>query len=153
MIWKEKCRRGWHWLVIIDYYLAAFLLLAAGISKVRSSEVSELLLTIFEQGLVDFSTIIFISRWQPWFEIALAALALTAWRPDRFAKAMAILYLFFSFLILYAAQGLLALPIDCGCFAEGEGTPAYLLLLRNITIAVPLFWVQASRRLSFSKNH
>ena len=125
-------------LVVANYHLAAALLLVAGIFKTDLVEVSELLMTLYELGVLTFDTIIFLSRVQPWFEIILGAIALSGWQAVGIARAMAALYIAFAVLIAIASQGFLLLPIDCGCFGEGEGTPVYLLLLRNGLIAALL---------------
>ena len=128
-------------LIVLNYYLAAILLLIAGIFKLLTPEVSELLQTLYEQNNLTFSTIIIISRSLPWLEIFLAAIALSGWQYQWLARIMALLYLAFTVLIATASQGYLLLPIDCGCFGNGEGTPAYLLLLRNSTISILLLFM------------
>ncbi len=66
--------------------------------------------------------------------------ALIGWRAEWTARGITLLYLLCSVIIYYVSEGYLTLPIDCGCFGEGEGTPVYFLLLRNITLAMPLFF-------------
>ena len=133
-------------LVTFDYYLAALLLLIAGIIKTQTDGISGLMETLVERGDLTVDTMIMIARYQPWLEIAVGLYALVGWRAEWTARGMALLYLFFSVVIYYVSEGYLTLPIDCGCFGEGEGTPVYLLLLRNLSIAVPLFFFKPSYR-------
>lgn len=144
MIVEQGRRRWWRWLVTADFYLAVLLLLVAGLLKLRQSGVSELLQTLLELDIFPLSLILFAARWQPWFEIALALVALSGWRPRWCARGLALLYLFFAVLIALAADGYWLAPVDCGCFGNGGQTPAYLLLLRNFLIALPLFFVDAA---------
>ncbi|MGV1098468.1 MauE/DoxX family redox-associated membrane protein [Thiovibrio sp. JS02] len=134
------CRRL---LVLGNYYLAALMLLVAGIMKAVAPGVSDLLQALYESGFLSFPAIITISRWQPWLEISLGAVALSGVVMIWSARLMAALYLLFFALILVAARGYLFLPIDCGCFGQGEGTPAYLLLARNAGMAMLLLLVNA----------
>ena len=139
---EQGFRRWWRLFVAADYYLAALLLLVAGCLKLRQPEVSELLQTLLEQELFPLSLILFAARWQAWFEIALALVVLSGWQSRWCARGLALLYLFFAMLIAVAADGYWLAPIDCGCFGSGGTTPAYLLLLRNIFLALPLFFVK-----------
>lgn len=141
-----KCNKYFSSIIVLNYYLAAILLLVAGIIKIINPTVSDLLQTISELEILDFELILVISRIQPWLEIVAGIVALIGWRPELIAKGMAFVYLFFSGLILYVSQGYLLLPIDCGCFGEGDGVPAYLLLIRNITIAILLLFLSSSLR-------
>ena len=132
--------------VILNYYLAALLLLIAGILKAFSPAVGDLLLELSDQELLSFELVLSISRVQPGAEIIIGLLALSGWQAQWSAKFMAALYLFFTGLILYASQGYLTLPIDCGCFGGESETPAYLLLLRNTLIAALLLFFDRSCR-------
>ena len=128
-------------LVVGNYYLAATLLLIAGILKLLNPEVSELLQTLYEQKILGFDTILVVSRRLPWLEILVGGIALSGWNFRWLARIMALLYLIFTVFITYASQGYLLLPIDCGCFGTGEGTPAYLLILRNTIITLLLLLI------------
>lgn len=125
-------------ILVVNYYLAALLILVAGFIKVFEPGVAGILNTLYERGLLEFEVILTISRVQPWLEIVMGLLALSGWRSLWFARIMAGVYIFFALLILYVSDGYLALPIDCGCFGEGEKVPVYLLLLRNGLIAALL---------------
>ena len=135
---------GGRLLIVCNYYLAAILLLIAGFFKLLTPEISELLQTLYEQKILNFYTIITISHIHPWLEILLAAIALSGWQFQWFARIMALLYLAFTVLIATATQGYLLLPIDCGCFGNGDGTPAYLLILRNSLISILLLFMGQS---------
>ncbi len=126
--------------IILDYYLAAILLFIAGIFKAFDPSISELLQSLYEHDTLSFQTVIYIARYQHWPEIVLAVTAICGWQALFIARFMGILYLFFTGLILYVSEGYLMLPIDCGCFGTGEGTPVYLLITRNTLIALPLFF-------------
>lgn len=130
--------------LVLDYYLAAILLLIAGILKARDPGISDLLQTLYEQDILSFQCIIFIDRYQHWPELLLVFLVFIGWRARFMACLTGGVYLAFSGLILYASEGYLFFPIDCGCFGTGEGIPAYLLLLRNMLIAFPLFFFSKS---------
>lgn len=132
--------RWWHGIVVADFYLASVLLLVAGVLKFRQPGVSELLQSLWEQGLFSLETMLAVTRWQPWLETTLALAALVGWRAEWWARGFALLYLFFAGLIVIAAQGYWAEPLDCGCFGSGDGFPVYLLVGRNLLIGVPLFW-------------
>jgi hypothetical protein len=134
----------WRFVVIGNYYLAALMLVVAGWFKAAAPQVSDLLLTLYEIDFLAFQTIITISRWQPWLEIGLGTVALSGAAMLWSARLMAALYLFFFVLILVASQGYLLLPVDCGCFAEDNATPAYLLLIRNGIIALLLLLLRPS---------
>lgn len=137
----ELARRWWRRLLVADYYLAALLLLVAGCLKLRQAGISELLQILLEREFLPLSLTLFAARWQAWFEIGLALLALSGWHPLWCARGLALLYLFFALLIGIAADGYWLAPIDCGCFGTGGQTPAFLLLLRNTLIALPLLFV------------
>lgn len=132
-------------LIIADYYLAALLLVWAGIAKLLAAGVGDLLTLLFDEHLITIEQLVFISRWYPPLEIAIGLIALTGVRALFTARLMGCIYLIFSLLIYHAAGGYLLYPLDCGCFGEGGvGTPAYLLLLRNMIIALPLFFLPSS---------
>ncbi len=138
-----ECRQ-YRWrqrLLAADFYLAVLLLLIAGVLKVRQSGVSELLQSLLEQEILSISQLIFVARWQGWFEIVIALVVLSGWRTLWCARGLAALYLFFAVLIAIAADGYWFEPLDCGCFGTGIPTPAYLLLLRNTLIALPLLFI------------
>lgn len=132
--------------IIANYYLAALLLIIAGILKTIHPAVSDLLQALFEQGLLSFDAVLTVSRFQPGAEIMVGLLAVSGWRAEWSAKFLAAVYLFFTLLILYASQGYLTLPIDCGCFGGEHETPVYLLLLRNSLIAALLVFFDISHR-------
>jgi hypothetical protein len=134
----------WRFLVIGNYYLAALMLVVAGWLKAAAPQVGDLLLTLYEIDFLSFQTIITISRWQPWLEIGLGTVAFSGAAMLWSARLMATLYLLFFVLILVASQGYLLLPVDCGCFGEEGGTPAYLLLVRNGIIALLLLLLRPS---------
>ena len=134
--------RVWQRLIVADFYLAALLLLIAGVAKAMRPGVSELLENLLEQGLLSLPLTLFVARWQAGFEIIFAMVALSGWRFQWCARGLAVLYLLFAVLIALAADGYWFAPIDCGCFATGAQTPAYLLLLRNILIAFPLLFAR-----------
>ena len=134
-------RGWWRRLIVTDYYLASLLLLVAGLLKARHAGVSELLQSFLDQGILPLSVILAVSRWQAGFEIVLALVALSGWRPMWCAKGVAFLYLVFAAMIAIAADGYWFEPLDCGCFGSGAAhTPAYLLIVRNIVIALPLLF-------------
>ncbi|MDH4322353.1 MAG: hypothetical protein OEV73_12750 [Desulfobulbaceae bacterium] len=131
----------WRWLIVADFYIASLLLLIAGFLKAGESGVSELLQNLLERGALSLAAVLFISRWQAWFEIGIALVALSGWRPAWCARGVALLYLFFAALIAVATDGYWLEPIDCGCFgASVPQAPAYLLILRNTVIAIPLLF-------------
>lgn len=131
-------------LLVADYYLAALLLVWAGVVKLRSPGVGDLLESLLEQEILSVDQLIFIARWYPPLEIILGATALLGVRAGVFARVIGSLYLFFTLLLLYVSQGYLLLPIDCGCFGAGDTTPVFLLILRNLAIALPLFFLPRS---------
>ncbi|MCB2183289.1 MAG: hypothetical protein KQH63_14745 [Desulfobulbaceae bacterium] len=106
----------------------------------RNPGVGDVLEGLLEHDVLNIDQLIFISRWFPPLEIMLAIFALTGIFAALFSRFMALLYLFFAVLILYVSEGFLLLPIDCGCFGEGNQTPAYLLIMRNVFIALPLIF-------------
>ena len=125
-------------ILVVNYYLAALLLVVAGLIKVFEPGVAGILNTLYEREVLQFEALLTISRVQPWLEIFMGLLALSGWRSLWFARILAGMYIFFALLILYVSDGYLTLPIDCGCFGEGEKVPVYLLLLRNGLIATLL---------------
>lgn len=134
-------------LIVTAYYTAALLLLWAGISKLTSPGIGDILEILYEKEQIGIHLLIFVARWFPLLEISVALFALTGIWANYTAKIMGILYLFFTLLILYVSEGYLLLPIDCGCFGDTtNSTPAYLLLLRNGIIAVLLFLFTYSYR-------
>lgn len=142
-------RLRWHELLIVaDYYLAASLLLIAALFKLGThSEVNELLQALFELNLLPFAAVLFLDRWQVPIELLLACAALYGWQAEKMAWLMATLYILFTAAIALASQGYLLLPIDCGCFGDSEeGTPALLLILRNLFIALPLLFFKRPLR-------
>ena len=146
MMEKAQWKKIIQVLVTFDYYLAALLLLIAGIIKTQTDGISGLMETLVERGDLTVDTMILIARYQPWVEIIVGLYALIGWRAEWTARGMALLYLFFSVVIYYVSEGYLTLPIDCGCFGESEGTPVYLLLLRNCSLAFPLFFFTSQYR-------
>ena len=135
-------RRWFQYLVVADYYLAAILLLIASVLKLwTDTEVSELLLALWELDIISFPVLFFLERRLPLFELILACVALVGWQAEKVAWTMAGLYLLFIGAIALASQGYLLLPIDCGCFGDGsDGSPALLLIIRNLLVAVPLLF-------------
>ena len=79
-----------------NYYLAAAMLLAAGIMKARHPQVSDLLLIFHAQGGFSFSLVIFLAMWQHWFEILVGVVALAGWQMIWMPRFMAFLYLLFA---------------------------------------------------------
>ncbi|MCK9295865.1 MAG: hypothetical protein M0P70_12355 [Desulfobulbaceae bacterium] len=130
-------------LAVSDYYLAALLLVWAGVSKIVSPGVGDLLESFLARDMISIGQLVFISRWYPPLEIVLGIAALTGIQAGFFARVAGLLYLFYTLLLILAAEGYLLLPVDCGCFGEGNPTPVYLLILRNILIALPLFFFPA----------
>ncbi len=131
-------------MIIAAYYIAAILLLWAGISKLYSPGVGDILETLLEKDIISLDQLIFIANRLPPFEIAFALFALLGIKANIIAKIMGLIYVVFTGLILYISEGYLLLPIDCGCFGEGQTTPVYLLLLRNGVIALLLFFFTSS---------
>jgi len=127
-------------LVISDYYLAALLLVLAGMRKITSPGVGDLLESLLAQDWISIGQLVFISRWYPPLEIVLGITALSGIQAVFFARVTGLLYLFYTLLLILVSEGYLLLPIDCGCFGQGSPTPVYLLILRNIFIALPLFF-------------
>jgi hypothetical protein len=146
---KKVFSRLWYWLVIANYYLAAALLLIAGVLKLDSPAVGELMEAILEKEIIDIEIIMTISRAQPFFEIALGCWAIIGFKAVWTARMKILLYLAFSLLILYVSEGYLTLPMDCGCFGEGSTTPVYLLLSRNVFITILLCFFSRSHEKSF----
>ena len=133
-------------LIIAAYYAAALLLIWAGISKLTSPGVGDILEILFEKELISLDLLFFISRWFPVLEIIVAIIAFTGIKANITAKIMGMLYIVFTLLILYVSEGYFLLPIDCGCFGETTVTPVYILLLRNSAIAVFLFFFTSPYR-------
>lgn len=132
-------------LVISDYYLAALLLVWAGVGKITSPGVGDLLESLLDQKMITIGQLVFISRWYPPLEIILGLTALTGIKAAFFARVTGLFYLFFTLLLIAASEGYLLLPLDCGCFGGGNPAPAYLLILRNLLIALPLFFFPLDR--------
>lgn len=147
---ETPLRKFGRFFIIFDYYLAALLLLWAGISKLTTPAVGDLLETLLEHEVLTIDQLVFIARWFPPLEITLAMLALSGVSAILFARFMASLYLLFTLVIVYVSEGYLTLPIDCGCFGDGGQTPAYLLIIRNTVIALPLFFFPKS--IGYSKK-
>ena len=145
-------------LVIIDYYLAALLLVAAGVNKIITPGVGDLLETLLEQDIITLDQLLLLSRWYPPLEVVFGMAALTGIRAAVFGRITGMLYLFFIVLFVIASEGYLLLPVDCGCFGDGDPLPVYLLILRNALIALPLFFFPGDRggftrpRLLFTQN-
>lgn len=139
-------KKFWRGIIIADYYLAAGLLLIASILKIKNPAMSELLAKIAELNILPFGTLISATYIYPWIELAIAIYALTGWRGEWTSWGMASLYFFFTALILVGARGDIFAVIDCGCFGLGEGAPIYWLLLRNISIAIPLLFFRKEDR-------
>jgi len=132
--------------IITAYYAAALLLLWAGISKLTSPGVGDILEILFEKELIGLDLLLFISRWFPVLEIIVAVFAFTGIKANITAKIMGMIYIVFTLLILYVSDGYLLLPIDCGCFGETNTIPVYILLLRNSVIALFLFFFTSPYR-------
>jgi hypothetical protein len=131
-------------LVVADYYLAALLLVVAGVSKIITPGVGDLLATLLDREIITLNQLVFLSRWYPPLEVVFGLAALTGIRAALFARLTALLYLFFIVLIVIASEGHLLLPVDCGCFGDGTSLPVYLLILRNGLISLPLFFFPAA---------
>ena len=106
----------------------------------------EIMGALLEQYIITPFGYRIITMLQPWFEIGIGLIALSGWRAENTAKALGVIYLFFSGLILYVSEGHLTSPLGCGCFGEGDEMPVYLLLLRNTLIALFLFFFSADHR-------
>ncbi|MBU2591261.1 MAG: hypothetical protein KKC21_04490 [Nitrospinae bacterium] len=143
---KNIFKKVWHGIIIADYYLAASLLLIASILKISHPAMSELLAKIAEYQIVSFGTMVSLTYIYPWIELIIALYALIGWRGEWTARGMAFLYIFFSLIILIGAEGNIFSTIDCGCFGLGEGSPIYWLLLRNVSIAIPLLFFKRGDR-------
>jgi len=127
-------------LVISDYYLAALLLVWAGVSKITAPGVGDLLESLLAQNLISLEQLVFFSRWNPALEFVLGMAALSGIQAVFFARVTGLIYLFYTLLLILVSEGYLLLPMDCGCFGGGSPTPVYLLILRNLFIALPLFF-------------
>ncbi len=112
--------------IVWNYYFAVAFLGLAGVVKFNEIGVSDLLQFFFDNDFLNLTQLIFISKNQPLFEIILCILALSGFGARYVAYAIGVLYLFFAGLVLYATEGYIFLPIDCGCFGEGEGSMALL---------------------------
>lgn len=139
-------RRFLRIVLAVDYHFAAGLLLVAGVLKLNTAGVSELLQRLWEMKILSLPAMMAISRHLPWAEILLALVALSGWRAEWLARLLGTSYLIFIAAILIAAEGYLTVPLDCGCFGASEGTPVYLLVFRNLLIGVPLLFADASLR-------
>ncbi len=135
LTWYER-------LLVADYYLAGLLLLVAALLKLWSRpELSELLLSLYELEILPFQAVLAIDRWQVPVELTIGAIAFYGWQAQKMAWLLAGIYLLFSGAIALASQGYLLLPIDCGCFGDSDtATPALVLILRNVLIALPLLF-------------
>lgn len=127
-------------LIISAYYIGALLLMWAGIGKLNSPGVGDILESLFDHNTINLAQLLFISRWFPLVEIIIASVAIIGYKAHIIARIMSLIYIVFTALIFYVAEGYFLLPIDCGCFGEGQTTPVYLLLLRNSAIALPLLF-------------
>lgn len=127
-------------LVVTDYYLASALLVWAGLVKIRDAGVGDVLESLLERHILTLDQILFLARWYPPLEILLGVMALIGIKAGIFSGMIAGLYLAFTLLLLFVSGGYLQLPIDCGCFGTGNTSPVYLLILRNLLIAIPLFF-------------
>ena len=132
--------------IITAYYLSALLLVLAGILKLANPSVGDIQQYLLDREYLSWNTVVLIERTLPWLEIALGTIALSGWRIELSAKGLAALYLFFALVILFVSEGFLTVPLDCGCFGKSEGTPVYLLLLRNLLLSLPLLFVNSSYR-------
>jgi hypothetical protein len=134
-------RKIWMRIIVADYYLAAILLVAAGVIKIADPAVGDILNTLVDREFLSLQQMVLLYRIQPWFEIGVGLFALIGWQAQWSARIMALLYLFFSGLVYYVVEGYLAMPIACGCFGEEEiGSPAYLSFYRNVIIALLLLF-------------
>jgi hypothetical protein len=145
-------KKIFHLLVIADYYLAALLLVWAGLSKISSPGVGDLLEALLEQQVISIGQLVFISRWFPALELFLGITALSGIQAALLARATGLLYLFYLLPLVLASEGYLLLPLDCGCFGAGNPAPVYLLILRNTLIALPLFFFPGDRG-RFNRPH
>ena len=128
-------------LLIVNFYISALLLIIAGLLKLSSDEVNPILALFFENNVITLSQFQFISRYLPLFEIVLGLIMITGFL-FRFSSVIsAFVYIIFTGGIIYASEGYLFLPIDCGCFGTGATTPAILLLLRNLIIFILLLYL------------
>ncbi len=132
-------RRIFHVMATVNYYIAAVLLIVAGVFKMADPYPGEIMGGLLERYIITATGYRLITLLQPWFEIGIGLFAFIGWRAEYTAKALGLIYLFFGGLILYVSEGHLTLPLGCGCFGAGE-TPVYLLLLRNALIALFLFF-------------
>ncbi len=133
-----RMRKFWKYLVITDYHIAALLLVIAGVFKVNSSDSSEILSLFLENDWVSYQQLKMIIRYQPTVEIILGIYFLIGFKAKLSARLLAATYIFFSALIYWASDGALFESLNCGCFGEEEGTLVYKLLIRNLSIAIPL---------------
>ncbi|HIJ91352.1 MAG: hypothetical protein OEV89_11835 [Desulfobulbaceae bacterium] len=133
-------------LVLVDYHLAAILLLIAAVLKLSKPGVGELLEALHEQEILSLEMTILLVRWLPWLEIILGLWAVSGIHLEISAVFMGVLYLIFTAAILAASGGHLLLPLDCGCFGKSESWPVLLLVLRNTALALPLFFTGKRHR-------
>ena len=139
-------RQVFNTLIALNYHLAAILLIVAGVLKAMDPYPGEILGALMDQYIISATGYRIITLLQPWVEIGIGLFTLSGWRAEHTAKAMGIIYLFFSGLILYVSKGDLISPLGCGCFGDGHASPVYLLLLRNILIALFLFLFRSDHR-------
>ncbi len=139
----KELQKKLRFILVGNYFVAAGLLGFAGVIKLNSSQVGDLLQFFFDHELLSLDQLVFISRCQPFAEIMLCIYALVGFgvRLRYTAYLMGLLYLFFAALIYYASEGYLFLPIDCGCFGEGQATMAIWLIVRNCVIGGLLFFI------------
>lgn len=146
MALKTSLDRFFYTIVVVNYYLAALLLIIAGILKAITPSMSDLHQALIDLEFLEFDTMIVVSNIQPWLEVGAGCFVFLGWHAEKVAKALAVIFIFFGALILYASQGYLTLPMDCGCFGDGDGMPVYWYLIRNILISLLLFLFDKSCR-------
>jgi len=115
------------------------LLLTAGLLKLYDQNISEIMQILFDRGILFLQMLIFTLKALPIIEICIGIIALSRWQSKIMALLLSSIYIFFSAVIVYVSDGYLMQPIDCGCFGHDDYEwPVYLLLLRNMVIAVLL---------------
>jgi len=135
-----------HFTLNINYYIASLMLLIAGILKINSDDVSEIMQILFDRGIISIQWLMTILKVLPYIEISIAFVALSKWRSKDMSIIVSSLYICFSIVILYVSDGYLLQPIDCGCFGEhNHDWPVYILLLRNMTVAILLICYRFER--------
>jgi hypothetical protein len=131
-------------LIVYGYYVAAALLLWAGLVKIFMPELRDILEIFFETSAIGAEQTVFFSIWFPVFEIVVAVVAILGIRASVMARGMGVIYLGFALLTMYVAKGHVMLPLECGGFKEASTVPVYLLLLRDLAIAILLFFYSAA---------